>query len=302
MTSSKKRQAMADQIGDFVHYLDVERGLAKTTQTSYRQDLNEFADWLDTSDAAGFPESLESIQAFLATQSDAKAATSVSRMISALRKFYRYLLRETVVSSDPMTMVASPKPAQHLPATLSGPEIDALMAAPDITQPLGLRDRAMFELMYATGLRVSELVNLRLDQMHLSLNLLEVTGKGDKQRIVPVSPQAVDWVNQYLQTSRPALIKKTPPAVVFVNFHGRQLTRQGIWKNLKAYIQALGIEKDVTPHTLRHSFATNLLENGADLRVVQELLGHADISTTQIYTHLSNKKIMKVYHDTHPRG
>lgn len=302
MTSSKKRQAMADQIGDFVHYLDVERGLAKTTQTSYRQDLNEFADWLDTSDAAGFPESLESIQAFLAIQSEAKAATSVSRMISALRKFYRYLLRETVVSSDPMTMVASPKPAQHLPATLSGPEIDALMAAPDITQPLGLRDRAMFELMYATGLRVSELVNLRLDQMHLSLNLLEVTGKGDKQRIVPVSPQAVDWVNQYLQTSRPALIKKTPPAVVFVNFHGRQLTRQGIWKNLKAYIQALGIEKDVTPHTLRHSFATNLLENGADLRVVQELLGHADISTTQIYTHLSNKKIMKVYHDTHPRG
>lgn len=302
MTSSKKRQAMADQIGDFVHYLDVERGLAKTTQTSYRQDLNEFADWLETSDAAGFPESLESIQAFLATQSDAKAATSVSRMISALRKFYRYLLRETVISSDPMTLVASPKPAQHLPATLSGPEIDALMAAPDITQPLGLRDRAMFELMYATGLRVSELVNLRLDQMHLSLNLLEVTGKGDKQRIVPVSPQAVDWVNQYLQTSRPALIKKTPPAVVFVNFHGRQLTRQGIWKNLKAYIQALGIEKDVTPHTLRHSFATNLLENGADLRVVQELLGHADISTTQIYTHLSNKKIMKVYHDTHPRG
>ncbi|MCI1893368.1 MAG: site-specific tyrosine recombinase XerD [Lactobacillus sp.] len=293
---------MADQIGDFVHYLDVERGLAKTTQTSYRQDLNEFADWLDTIDATGFPESLESIQAFLATQSDAKAATSVSRMISALRKFYRYLLRETVISSDPMTMVASPKPAQHLPATLSGPEIDALMAAPDITQPLGLRDRAMFELMYATGLRVSELVNLRLDQMHLSLNLLEVTGKGDKQRIVPVSPQAVDWVNQYLQTSRPALIKKTPPAVVFVNFHGRQLTRQGIWKNLKAYIQALGIEKDVTPHTLRHSFATNLLENGADLRVVQELLGHADISTTQIYTHLSNKKIMKVYHDTHPRG
>lgn len=302
MSSSKKRQAMADQIGDFVHYLDIERGLAKTTQTSYRQDLNEFADWLDTSDAAGFPESLESIQAFLATQSDAKAATSVSRMISALRKFYRYLLRETVISSDPMTMVASPKPAQHLPATLSGPEIDALMAAPDTTQPLGLRDRAMFELMYATGLRVSELVNLRLDQMHLSLNLLEVTGKGDKQRIVPVSPQAVDWVNQYLQTSRPALIKKTPPAVVFVNFHGRQLTRQGIWKNLKAYIQALGIEKDVTPHTLRHSFATNLLENGADLRVVQELLGHADISTTQIYTHLSNKKIMKVYHDTHPRG
>ncbi|MFD1392086.1 site-specific tyrosine recombinase XerD [Lacticaseibacillus jixianensis] len=300
--STKSEQARADLIGDFVHYLDVERGLAKTTQASYRQDLVEFTAWVNAQQGDGYPEDLASIQAFLATQAAVKAATSQSRMISAMRKFYRYLLREEHVKADPMTLVDSPKPAQHLPATLSGPEIDALMAAPDVTKPLGLRDRAIFELMYATGLRVSELVNLRRDQMHLSLNLLSVTGKGDKQRIVPVSPQAVDWVNQYLHDSRPRLVKKGDPAVVFVNFHGHQLTRQGIWKNLKAYIAALGIEKDVTPHTLRHSFATNLLENGADLRVVQELLGHADISTTQIYTHLSNKKIMTVYHQTHPRG
>ncbi|KRN18716.1 site-specific tyrosine recombinase XerD [Lacticaseibacillus camelliae] len=299
---TKSEQARADLIGDFVHYLDIERGLAKTTQASYRQDLVEFTAWVNQQHLDSFPEDLASIQAFLATQAQVKAATSQSRMISAMRKFYRYLLREERVKADPMALVDSPKPAKHLPATLNGPEIDALMAAPDVNKPLGMRDRAIFELMYATGLRVSEVVNLRLDQLHLSLNLLEVTGKGDKQRIVPVSPQAVDWVNQYLHDSRPRLIKSGKPSVVFVNFHGHQLTRQGIWKNLKAYIADIGIQKDVTPHTLRHSFATNLLENGADLRVVQELLGHADISTTQIYTHLSNKKIMTVYHQTHPRG
>ena len=293
---------MEELIADFGHYLDVERGLAATTQSSYRQDLREFASWLAREQRSEFPSELAVVQAFLQEQTTLKAASSMSRMISALRKFYRYLLREGVIVSDPMTLVASPKPAQHLPATLSGTEIDRLMAAPDTTKPLGLRDRAIFELMYATGLRVSEVVNLRLDQLHLTLNLLQVTGKGDKERIVPISPQAVEWVQQYLQTARPQLTKRTAPEVVFVNFHGRQLTRQGIWKNLKAYITALGIKKNVTPHTLRHSFATNLLANGADLRVVQELLGHSDISTTQIYTHLDNTQLIAVYHRTHPRG
>ncbi|MCI1985957.1 MAG: site-specific tyrosine recombinase XerD [Lactobacillus sp.] len=289
-------------IADFIHYLDVERGLAPTTQTSYRQDLREFAAWLETQQLAAFPSELAVIQEFLQVQTSLKAASSMSRMISAMRKFYRYLLREELVTADPMTLVASPKAAQRLPATLSGNEIDRLMAAPNTTKPLGLRDRAIFELMYATGLRVSEVVNLRLDQLHLTLNLLQVTGKGDKERIVPISPQAVEWVQQYLQGARPKLVRQDPPVTVFVNFHGHQLTRQGIWKNLKAYIDALGIEKNVTPHTLRHSFATNLLANGADLRVVQELLGHSDISTTQIYTHLDNSHLVAVYHRTHPRG
>lgn len=293
---------MNDLILDFVHYLDVERGLAKTTQSSYKQDLTEFAQWLAAQHTTAVPEELDVIQAFLASQDAVKAPSSMSRMISAMRKFYRYLGREGLVHTDPMALIASPKPAQHLPATLSSPEIDALMAAPDVTKPLGLRDRAIFELMYATGLRVSEVVNLRMDQLHLTLNLLQVTGKGDKERIVPISPQAVDWVQQYLTRSRPRLVRMQPPATVFVNFHGATLTRQGIWKNLKAYIDAIGITKNVTPHTLRHSFATHLLENGADLRVVQELLGHADISTTQIYTHLSNQKLVAVYHQTHPRG
>ncbi|WP_390404532.1 site-specific tyrosine recombinase XerD [Lacticaseibacillus jixiensis] len=293
---------MEQLIADFVHYLDVERGLAKTTQTSYQQDLREFADWLATQQLAEFPTELAVVQDFLAAQTTLKAASSMSRMISAMRKFYRYLLREQVVVVDPMALVASPKPAKHLPATLSGPEIDRLMAAPNTDKPLGLRDRAIFELMYATGLRVSEVVNLRLDQLHLTLNLLQVTGKGDKERIVPISPQATQWVQQYLQDSRPRLLKQGQETVVFVNFHGHQLTRQGIWKNLKAYIDALGIQKNVTPHTLRHSFATNLLKNGADLRVVQELLGHSDISTTQIYTHMDNTQLIAVYHKAHPRG
>ena len=289
-------------IADFIHYLNVERGLAKATQTSYQQDLITFSAWLAARKRRTFPEEFGTIQSFLKEQNAPKAAASVSRMISALRKFYRFLLREGAISADPMTKIDTPKRAQHLPATLSSQEVDALMAKPDTDKPLGLRDRAIFELMYATGLRVSEVVDLRLDQLHLAMNLLQVTGKGDKERLVPISPQATQWVDRYLQEARPKLLKRVQPKNVFVNFHGGPMTRQGIWKNLKAYIASIGIEKDVTPHTLRHSFATRLLENGADLRVVQELLGHSDISTTQIYTHLSNQHLVAVYHKTHPRG
>ena len=289
-------------IADFIHYLNVERGLAKATQTSYQQDLITFSAWLAARKRRTFPEEFGTIQSFLKEQNATKAPASVSRMISALRKFYRFLLREGAISADPMTKIDTPKRAQHLPATLSSQEVDALMAKPDTDKPLGLRDRAIFELMYATGLRFSEVVDLRLDQLHLAMNLLQVTGKGDKERLVPISPQATQWVDRYLQEARPKLLKRVQPKNVFVNFHGGPMTRQGIWKNLKAYIASIGIEKDVTPHTLRHSFATRLLENGADLRVVQELLGHSDISTTQIYTHLSNQHLVAVYHKTHPRG
>lgn len=289
-------------IADFIHYLNVERGLAKATQTSYQQDLITFSAWLAARKRRTFPEEFGTIQSFLKEQNATKAPASVSRMISALRKFYRFLLREGAISADPMTKIDTPKRAQHLPATLSSQEVDDLMAKPDTDKPLGLRDRAIFELMYATGLRVSEVVDLRLDQLHLAMNLLQVTGKGDKERLVPISPQATQWVDRYLQEARPKLLKRVQPKNVFVNFHGGPMTRQGIWKNLKAYIASIGIEKDVTPHTLRHSFATRLLENGADLRVVQELLGHSDISTTQIYTHLSNQHLVAVYHKTHPRG
>ncbi|KRM55979.1 site-specific tyrosine recombinase XerD [Lacticaseibacillus sharpeae] len=293
---------MDDLIQDFVHYLDAERGLAQTTQDSYARDLTRFAHWLQEEHLQAVPQDRETLAAFFDHEATELAATSMAREQSALRKFYRFLLRQGVISANPMELIDAPKPARHLPTTLTIAEIDQLLAAPNIAKPLGLRDRAIFELMYATGMRVSEVVNLQLSQLHLQLHLIQVIGKGDKERLVPVSEQASSWVDRYLQDGRSRLVRGRGPENVFVNFHGHELTRQGIWKNLKAYISAVGITKDVTPHTLRHSFATRLLENGADLRVVQEILGHADISTTQLYTHLSNEHVAEVYHKTHPHG
>lgn len=293
---------MDDLIQDFVHYLDAERGLAQTTQDSYARDLTRFAHWLQEEHLQAVPQDRETLAAFFDHEATELAATSMAREQSALRKLYRFLLRQGVISANPMELIDAPKPARHLPTTLTIAEIDQLLAAPNIAKPLGLRDRAIFELMYATGMRVSEVVNLQLSQLHLQLHLIQVIGKGDKERLVPVSEQAASWVDRYLQDGRSRLVRGRGPENVFVNFHGHELTRQGIWKNLKAYISAVGITKDVTPHTLRHSFATRLLENGADLRVVQEILGHADISTTQLYTHLSNEHVAEVYHKTHPHG
>ncbi|KRM88039.1 site-specific tyrosine recombinase XerD [Lacticaseibacillus thailandensis] len=293
---------MDDLITDFLHYLAVERGLADNTRISYGNDLHRYATWLTQQHITTVPEERTTVVAFLTSEAETLAATSMAREQSALRKFYRFLGRQGVVTNDPMDLIDAPKPGRHLPTVLSMAEIDQLMAAPDVDKPLGLRDRAIFEVMYATGMRVSEVVNLSMNQLHLDMHLIQVIGKGDKERLVPISEQAATWLRRYLEDSRPQLLRRTDPHVVFLNFHGRQLTRQGIWKNLKAYIVDLGIDKDVTPHTLRHSFATNLLANGADLRVVQEILGHADISTTQLYTHLSNGRLAEVYHATHPRG
>ena len=293
---------MNDLIADFVHYLDAERGLAQATQDSYQRDLKRFEKWMTTAGMTSLPVDNADMLAFFQHEATELSATSMAREQSALRKFYRFMLRQGVVKSNPMELIDSPKPAQHLPTVLTGEEVDELLAVPDTGKPLGLRNRAIFELMYATGMRVSEVVNLRLDQLHLSMSLIQVIGKGDKERLVPISNQASGWVQSYLTNSRPQLIREPNPPEVFVNFHGRKLTRQGIWKNLKTDISAAGIDKDVTPHTLRHSFATTLLENGADLRIVQEILGHADVSTTQLYTHLSTSHIAAVYHKTHPRG
>ncbi|WP_155285857.1 site-specific tyrosine recombinase XerD [Lacticaseibacillus zhaodongensis] len=293
---------MEDLIVDFIHYLDAERGLSLATQDAYRRDLQRYANWLEAKHYANVPDDRAVLADFFANEATELATTSMAREQSALRKFYSFLMRQGVLTTDPMELIDAPKPAKHLPTVLDAEEIALLLNAPDVAKPLGMRDRAIFELMYATGMRVSELVNLRMDQLHLPMNLIQVVGKGDKERLVPVSDQAAEWVNRYLRSARPRLISGSIPPEVFLNFHGNKLTRQGIWKNLKAYINAVGIQKDVTPHTLRHSFASSLLENGADLRVVQEILGHADISTTQLYTHLSNGHIAAVYHKTHPHG
>jgi len=291
-----------DLIQDYLHYLKIERGLSENTRQSYRQDLKQYQQFLVSQKLTSFTEDRFIILGFLQAQTTAKKAqSSITRSISTLRKFYQYLAREGRIQKDPMLQIDSPKQGRHLPAVLSSEEIERLLKTPDTSTPLGLRDRAILEVLYATGLRVSELVHLKLTDLHLSLGLIQTLGKGDKERIIPIGDVAVDWINQYLERSRNRLTKGKDSPYLFVNFHGNGLTRQGIWKNLKVIVQAAGIDKDVTPHTLRHSFATVLLENGADLRIVQELLGHSDISTTQIYTHISKKHLTEVYQRSHPR-
>ena len=293
---------MDDLIQDYLHYLKIERGLSENTRQSYRQDLKQYQQFLVSQKLTSFTEDRFIVLGFLQAQTTAqKAQSSITRSISTLRKFYQYLAREGRIQKDPMLQIDSPKQGRHLPAVLSSEEIERLLKTPDTSTPLGLRDRAILEVLYATGLRVNELVHLKLTDLHLSLGLIQTLGKGDKERIIPIGDVAVDWINQYLERSRNRLTKGKDSPYLFVNFHGNGLTRQGIWKNLKAIVQAAGIDKGVTPHTLRHSFATVLLENGADLRIVQELLGHSDISTTQIYTHISKKHLTEVYQRSHPR-
>ena len=236
-------------------------------------------------------------------QQEKKSRNTVIRTVSSLRNFFRYLAQFGVVPDDPMLKVDSPKQSKTLPDVLSVSEVNKLLSMPNVSKPLGVRDRAMLETLYATGLRVSELVNLRLVDLHLPMKLIQTVGKGDRERIIPIGDVAIDWITQYLKTTRIDLLRKrTNTDFVFLNAHGRRLTRQAIWQMIKKYVKLAGIKRHVTPHTLRHSFATHLLENGADLRIVQELLGHADISTTQIYTHISHKHLTEVYQKFHPRA
>ncbi|MFD0897589.1 site-specific tyrosine recombinase XerD [Loigolactobacillus binensis] len=295
---------MTNQMADFKRYLLVEKGLAQNTVSSYTRDLTKFSSYLQQQKLTDFDQDRFVILNFLATLKQQKMANnSVIRMVSSLRKFYRYLVETEQLTIDPMQQVDSPKKQQHLPQVLSQAEITRLLAVPDTTNAIGIRDRAILEVLYATGLRVSELTHLKMAELHLSLGLIQTLGKGDKERLIPIGDVAIDWIQRYLETSRPSFLKpgQTEP-ILFVNHYGRPFTRQGIWKNLKKMVQVAGINKDITPHTLRHSFATHLLENGADLRVVQELLGHADISTTQIYTHVSQKHLREVYNRYHPRA
>jgi len=295
---------MTNQIADFKRYLLVEKGLSQNTVSSYTRDLMKFKAYLEQQKLADFKQHRFVILNFLATlKAQAMANNSVIRMVSSLRKFYRFLLETEQITIDPMQQVDSPKKQQHLPQVLSQAEVKRLLAVPDTTTALGIRDRTILEVLYATGLRVSELTHLKLAELHLSLGLIQTLGKGDKERLIPIGDVAIEWIKRYLETSRPTFLKagQSEP-ILFLNHYGRPFTRQGIWKNLKQMVRAAGIEKDITPHTLRHSFATHLLENGADLRVVQELLGHADISTTQIYTHVSQKHLREVYDRYHPRA
>ncbi|MCH5461353.1 site-specific tyrosine recombinase XerD [Lactobacillus sp. LC28-10] len=295
---------MDEQIEDFLHDLRIERGLAANTISSYRLDLKEFREFLERQKITDITkvDQLTMLNFLKQQQTNGKSRNSVTRMVSTLRHFFQYLVQNDQLTVDPMAEVKAPKKSRPLPQVLTVTEVDALLAAPDTTNKYGIRDRAILEVMYATGLRVSELVHLKMGELHLEMGLIQTIGKGNKERIIPIGDVAIDWINRYLNESRPLLLKQRTSPYLFLNAHGSGLSRQSIWQKIQQYVSVAGIRKHVTPHTLRHSFATHILENGADLRIVQELLGHSDISTTQIYTHISKKHLTEVYRKAHPRA
>jgi len=294
---------MNNLIHEFINYLSVERGLAMNTLESYGRDLRQYSQFLGEDDADLDAVSRTTIINYLLfLQKQGKATATIARRLAALKAFYQFLVREKRIKSDPTVNLESPKLEKRLPRVLTVNEVERLLAQPDPAQPSGLRDRAMLELLYATGIRVSELVSLNTVDVNLETGYIRCTGKGSKERIVPLGTLAIQSVREYTEQGRSKLVKDQEETALFVNHHGHRLTRQGFWKIVKKYADDAGIEKEITPHTLRHSFATHLLENGADLRSVQEMLGHADISTTQIYTHITKGRLKEVYARTHPRA
>lgn len=288
---------------EFLDYLQAERGLARNTLLAYRADLTDFAGFLRRR-SFPFPHRFRDalLAYFLELNRLGLSAATVARRAAALRSFCSFLVRTGYLPVDPTTELSSPKLVQRLPRVLTPQEVEKILTAPRLNTPHGLRDRAMLELAYATGLRVSELVGLDLDSINLETGYVRVFGKGARERILPVGRLACQAVAEYLRRGRPFLCRGYGGRALFVNRQCQRMTRQGFWKLLKKYARAAGIEKSLSPHTLRHSFATHMLENGADLRVVQELLGHADISTTQIYTHLTSKRLREIYELAHPRA
>ena len=295
-----------DSLEEYFVYLKIEKGLSPNSINSYKRDLVQYLNFITEENI----ESLNDIErytilSFMQSQRETgKSNNSMIRMISSLRKFHQYLKQEDLTETDPMLLVDTPKKAQNLPKVMSMSEVEKLLEISDTSKPLGLRDRTMLEVMYATGVRISELVSLRLDELHLPMSMIQTKGKGDKERIIPIGDTAIYWMKQYLELSRPKLSMKNAEEepYVFLNSRGGTLSRQGVWKKIKKLVKQANIKSDVTPHTLRHSFATHLLENGADLRIVQELLGHSDISTTQIYTHITKHRLKNVYNEYHPRA
>ena len=288
----------------FLNYLIVERGLSRNTLDAYGRDLARYADFITRSKLAG-PAAVSSsdVLRFLTELKQAGlSARSRARALVALRMFHKFLHSEGVVDANPADRIEAPKSLKKLPDTLSPQEVERLLDAPRGEKNLDYRDRAMFEILYATGLRVSELINIKLSDLQLDVGYLVAFGKRSKQRIVPIGEEAVSALVDYLKLARPLLEKETGAPEVFLNRSGQGLTRQGFWKIIKRRAQQTGINKNITPHTLRHSFATHLLDNGADLRSVQMMLGHADISTTQIYTHVTRERLKKIHNLHHPRS
>ncbi|MBN6188477.1 site-specific tyrosine recombinase XerD [Aneurinibacillus sp. BA2021] len=295
---------MNDLITHFIHYLTVERGLAKNTLESYQRDLNAYSTYLHREGFTDINDTsrMQIMGYLLHLKEQGRATATLSRNLASIRAFYQFLLREKFIDKDPSVNLESPKIEKKLPQVLSIPEVETLLNGPDTHLASGMRDKAMLELLYATGIRVSELVSLNLSDVNLNMGFIKCFGKGSKERIIPLGRLAIENVGRYLERGRPHLKKRGQEEALFLNHHGRRLSRQGFWKIIKKYAQVANSSKEITPHTLRHSFATHLLENGADLRSVQEMLGHADISTTQIYTHVTRSRLKEVYAKAHPRA
>jgi integrase/recombinase XerD len=295
---------MKENLQQYIYFLAVERGLARNTLESYERDLTAYLKYLHSQgiDKVAAITKSHIIQYLLHLREKGRATSTANRNMAAIRSFHRFLYRERWVEQDPSLHLETPKLEKRLPKALTLEEVDSLLNQPDGSTPSGLRDKAMFEILYATGTRVSELISLQLSDVNLAMGFIRCIGKGSKERIIPLGQTAIHVLNDYLNRSRPKLLKKTTVEAFFLNHRGQALTRQGFWKMIKKYGKEASIHKEITPHTLRHSFATHLIENGADLRSVQEMLGHADISTTQIYTHVTKSKLKEVYSRTHPRA
>lgn len=294
-----------DLLDEFCDNLWLEDGLSRNTLDSYRRDLHKFVLWLEQQRGLSTLHTTHAdIQAYLAylvATQKAKPSTT-GRAISSLKRLFRYLLRQGRISADPTLQIDTPKLPRNLPKSLTEQDVEQLLDAPDVQTSLGLRDRTMFEVLYATGLRVSELVTLRITQVSMDMGVVRVMGKGSKERLVPLGEEALDWLRRYLVDGRSALLGKQISDVLFVTARGEGMTRQMFWYLIKKHAQQGGLHKPLSPHTLRHAFATHLLNHGADLRVVQMLLGHADISTTQIYTHVARERLKQLHAQHHPRG
>ncbi|PHS25251.1 MAG: site-specific tyrosine recombinase XerD [Methylophaga sp.] len=287
----------------FLDSLWLESGLSKNTVEAYQRDLLGFAAWLHQSDTDLVAATREDILKYQGVRlREGRKARSEARLLSTLRRFYRYLCREEIRDSDPTAKIESPRLGKPLPSSLTEDEVESLLEQPDVYVPLGLRDRTMLEVLYATGLRVSELVTLTFEQLNMRQGLIRCVGKGNKERLVPLGEIALDYLQRYFVESRPALLKGKVNEDLFPTQRGKAMTRQAFWYLIKKYAKQADIKKDLSPHTLRHAFATHLLNHGADLRVVQLLLGHSDLSTTQIYTHVAKERLKILHAQHHPRG
>lgn len=295
---------MQDVVDEYLRFIQIEKGLSENTIAAYRRDLNHYLNYLATQKISNLDFIDRQIvqQWFGVLHDEGRSTKSIARFTSTIRSFHQFALREKYAAKDPTVLIETPKYERKLPDVLSIDEIDLLLTTPETSKNNGYRDRTMLELLYATGIRVSELINIEVEDVNLLMGFVKVFGKGNKERIIPLGETVIELLKTYIDNVRPQLLKKQVTHTLFLNMQGKPLTRQGIWKIIKQTGAKAGIQKRLTPHTLRHSFATHLLENGADLRAVQEMLGHSDISTTQLYTHVSKTQIRKMYQQYHPRA